>query len=177
MIYASTIARILTLVGLALVFTKCSYFRAMGSPSAKYNSYVDSRLDQKTLYDRGTLTVDAKVIAVDDGLKNAQEEMSPSASVKIPEDKLKVLVAVNYPVNPHFRPKHFKYFLGDVESSWSKEIYNESLVKSLYKFSYPFYRLISVEFKKKDQDVSFNKPFYIRTPSGELKFDLKKGRS
>jgi len=158
-------------------FSACSVLKSIESPSARYRNYLDDRVREAKIFDRGRSLVAIKAIYADDKLKQAQHDLTPGFVFPYDESVEQVLVAVDMTTWERFSKNDLKFKLDDIGANKVRELTNPIETETHYPFAHPHFRIFIVNFDRHPVAASSEKQLWVQTLRGDLKLMIPLGES
>lgn len=155
---------------LLMFLSYCSVLSSVRSPSSSYLSYVDERVEEARLFDRGKELLSLKAMMANETLLKKQEELTPGFHFPYLADKDQVILALDFSTWERFSTDDVKIFLEGMPAKKVLEITNPTLIEMHYSFAHPHYRVFCVSFEK--MSLKDEVELQVQTLRGELKLKL-----
>jgi len=162
----------LSLFSFLLVFQNCALLKSIESPSSEYQAYLESRIAEAQLYDRGRGLVSVKALFADESLYQEQIRFTPGFSFPYDSASEQIIVAIDMTTWERFSTKDLEFVLNEVSMLQIREIVNPVEIESHYPFAHPHYRVFVAKFPP---GVAREKNrLQIRTLRGAIVLSLEK---
>jgi len=137
---------------ISLIFLQsCAVFQSFRSPASAYESYLESNVKTQKLYKEGSSVFGVKAVVVTKELLDLQEKVGVSSYGHPPRPNLSersriVVVAFGTLDGAGPTAAQMVLTLGGRTHLSVRGIQDENIVKNLYSFAYPYYRVYWAEF-------------------------------